>query len=158
MTSSAPPDWYPDPANPGFERRWDGSAWIGTPHRTPTSPSVFGPAVDRAYWTNANPPAQIARWAGLAGLALAISGFFATIAQQGGFSARSIVLGILVACAISVVTETAGIVLAATALARSRRGAGAGAAAIQILVASIFLLVTAVVLGVLVLVLLLPLA
>ena len=114
---------------------------------------MFGPAVDRAYWTNANPPAQIARWSGLGGLVLIIAGFFVTVALRGGFTVGSVLLAILVSSAISVVTETVGIVLASAALARARRGAGAGAVAIQILVASIFLLVVAVLVAVVVLVL-----
>ncbi|WP_225728623.1 MULTISPECIES: DUF4041 domain-containing protein [unclassified Nocardia] len=27
--NTAPPDWYPDPQNPGFRRYWNGTDWIG---------------------------------------------------------------------------------------------------------------------------------
>lgn len=42
--SSPAADWYPDPADPGTARWWDGGGW--TPHRRPIAPKV--PALDRA--------------------------------------------------------------------------------------------------------------
>jgi hypothetical protein len=89
-SGQAPPGWYPDPETPGSERRWDGSTWVGTPHKSPTHPSLLGPNIDRAYWSNANRPVQIARWVGLGGLVPLVVSFIAVLAM-GGFTARSLV-------------------------------------------------------------------
>ncbi len=62
MSATVPPGWYPDPAQPGGQRYWDGYQWTNVsapaaaavappapPGYTPP-PSYLGPASPRAQW------------------------------------------------------------------------------------------------------------
>jgi hypothetical protein len=40
VTNSAPAGWYPDPANPGVEHWWDGTAYRGSRPAAPPAPPV----------------------------------------------------------------------------------------------------------------------
>jgi len=60
----AAPGWYPDPEQPGQQRYWDGTQWVGTP--APVAPAQ-PPAT-----TN---PRQWAMWAHLSALAGLVIGF-----------------------------------------------------------------------------------
>jgi hypothetical protein len=137
---ATPPGWYQDPETPGSERRWNGSAWIGTPHKTPASPSLFGPEVERAYWTNANAPARVARWLG-PGLLIAYIGISVLIIPVNADPRRLAIGAILVG--VGMLFGIASIVCAALGIARGRAGAGAlGLSVVVLATDSLFIVFT----------------
>jgi hypothetical protein len=129
-----PPGWYPDPAKPGFERRWDGREWLGSSHKTPRRTSMLGPDYDRAFWSNANPAAGVGRWINLGSLLPLLVGTAFTFPENLDRGLFAVVM--ISACAIGFPSAVVAIVLASRGIVAAQRGAGAMGLSILLLISA----------------------
>lgn len=96
--------WQPLLDRPGFEQWWDGSAWLGRPHREPDPFSAFGTDLARSLRPGPNRAAGIARW-----------GIVATIA---GFALQTVVAsGLVVVAGVESITLTIGALIVSAVVA-----------------------------------------